>query len=61
MLKKMACHSVVRGGDLISINKIITILNDLIACQNPYTCPHGRPTIIKISQKTLEKEFERII
>lgn len=61
MLKKMACHSVVRGGDLITIQKIITILKDLSKCQKPYTCPHGRPTIIKISQKTLEKEFERIV
>lgn len=61
MLKKMACHSVVRGGDLISIQKIITILKELSKCHHPYTCPHGRPTIIKISQKTLEKEFERIV
>jgi DNA mismatch repair protein MutL len=61
MLKKMACHSVVRGGDLITIQKIITILKDLVKCQKPYTCPHGRPTIIKISHKMLEKEFERIV
>ncbi|NHJ49866.1 MAG: DNA mismatch repair endonuclease MutL [Asgard group archaeon] len=61
MLKKIACHSVVRGGDLITLNKIVTILINLTSCQKPFTCPHGRPTIIKISQKTLEKEFERIV
>jgi len=46
--------------DLI-INRIVAILKDLSACQNPFTCPHGRPTIIKISEKSLEKEFGRIV
>ncbi|HUT81026.1 MAG TPA: DNA mismatch repair endonuclease MutL [Candidatus Bathyarchaeia archaeon] len=61
IIKKMACHSVVRGGDSVNLNKIITILKELSICKKPFTCPHGRPTIIKIAIKDLEKEFGRII
>jgi len=60
IIKTMACHSVVRSGDPVSVQKIVTILTDLSRCQNPYTCPHGRPTIIRISERSLEKEFGRI-
>ncbi|MCG3253435.1 MAG: hypothetical protein KAX09_06270, partial [Candidatus Heimdallarchaeota archaeon] len=59
IIKTMACHSVIRSGDPVSVNRIVAILKDLSACQNPFTCPHGRPTIIKISEKSLEKEFGR--
>ena len=61
IIKKMACHSVVRSGETIPLNKIFSILKQLSTCKKPFTCPHGRPTIIKISQKELEKEFKRII
>ena len=61
IIKTMACHSVIRSGDPVSVNRIVAILRDLSACQNPFTCPHGRPTIIKISEKSLEKEFGRIV
>ncbi len=61
MIKKMACHSVVRGGDSVNLDKIVTILRDLGKCEKPFTCPHGRPTIIKITARDLEKEFGRII
>ncbi|RLI67734.1 MAG: DNA mismatch repair endonuclease MutL [Candidatus Gerdarchaeota archaeon] len=61
LLKTMACHSAVRGGDAITTEKIAEILRLLSACEKPYTCPHGRPTIIKISEKALEKEFSRIV
>jgi DNA mismatch repair protein MutL len=60
-LKTMACHSAVRGGDALTLRKIRTILTSLAACKTPYTCPHGRPTIILISEKALEKEFGRIV
>lgn len=61
ILKTMACHSAVRGGDSVSIEKTIAILEQLSACKQPFTCPHGRPTIIRITEKDLEKEFGRII
>lgn len=61
ILKTMACHSVVRSGDPVSIEKTIAILEQLSACKQPFTCPHGRPTIIRITEKDLEKEFGRIV
>jgi len=61
IMKTMACHSVVRSGDVVSIDKIRRILTDLSYCRQPFTCPHGRPTIIKITEKDLEKEFGRIV
>ena len=61
IVKTMACHSVIRSGDPVSVNRIVAILKELSTCQNPFTCPHGRPTIIKISEKSLEKEFGRIV
>jgi len=61
ILKTMACHSAVRGGDSVSIEKTIAILEQLSTCNQPFTCPHGRPTIIRITEKDLEKEFGRIV
>jgi DNA mismatch repair protein MutL len=61
ILKTMACHSAVRAGDLVSLSKIATILRQLASCRMPYTCPHGRPTIIRIPVRDLEKEFGRIV
>ncbi|NHJ04560.1 MAG: DNA mismatch repair endonuclease MutL [Candidatus Heimdallarchaeota archaeon] len=61
ILKTMACHSVVRAGEAITLTKTTQILKDLSNCSYPFTCPHGRPTIIRITQKDLEKEFGRIV
>lgn len=61
ILKTMACHSVVRAGDAITLTKTTQILKDLSYCRNPFTCPHGRPTVIRIPQRDLEKEFGRIV
>ena len=61
MLITMACHSVVRAGEAITLTKTIDILKKLSRCKHPFTCPHGRPTIIKLSKKNLEKEFGRIV
>ncbi len=40
--------------------EIAALLEGLNQCKNPYTCPHGRPTVIKITEQELEKMFERI-
>jgi DNA mismatch repair protein MutL len=61
IIKTMACHSVVRSGEAVSLIKIKQILTELSKCKQPFTCPHGRPTIIRITQKNLEKEFGRIV
>ncbi|MBI5554789.1 MAG: DNA mismatch repair endonuclease MutL [Elusimicrobia bacterium] len=59
VLKLSACHAAVRFGDELQPAEISTIIKSLTAAANPYTCPHGRPTLIKLSRAELNKRFER--
>jgi DNA mismatch repair protein MutL len=54
-----ACRAAVKAGDLLNDAEILTLLNDLSACENPYTCPHGRPVFLKLSKSDLERLFKR--
>lgn len=60
-IAKIACSNAIKGGDKISNIEIRELLNQLLKVKNPYTCPHGRPVIIKMSRRELEKEFSRIM
>ncbi len=60
-LMKLACTSAIKAGDRISNIEINALLRDLAKCENPYSCPHGRPTIIEITKRDIEKQFLRII
>ena len=57
---KKACRKSVRSGDKLHMSEIKGLLKDLSRTENPYTCPHGRPVIIKMTKYELEKMFERI-
>jgi DNA mismatch repair protein MutL len=57
---KNACVKSVKAGDKLHALEVKALLNDLGKCENPYTCPHGRPVIIKLSKYEIEKMFERI-
>ncbi len=59
MLELAACHGAIRGGDDLHNDTIIRLLQSLGECEDPYTCPHGRPTIIRLGKKELEKFFLR--
>lgn len=59
ILKLSACHAAVRFGDALQPNEINMIITSLTSTTNPYTCPHGRPTLIKLSRAELNKRFER--
>jgi DNA mismatch repair protein MutL len=59
MLKLLACHSAIRGGEELSMPRIEGLLEELLTMENPFTCPHGRPTIIQFPTKELEKKFKR--
>ena len=61
LLATSACKAAVKGHDRLDDLEIRQLINDLSGLNNPYHCPHGRPIIIKISQKDLEKEFKRIV
>ena len=57
----MACKMSIKGNDAITIEDMTYLLNKLIKCDNPYTCPHGRPTIISYTKYDLEKMFKRAL
>jgi len=59
IVTRMACRAAVMAGDVLTINQINNILDDLSFCAHPYTCPHGRPTMIKTSYEELERKFKR--
>lgn len=59
MLKLLACHSAIRGGDELSLPQIEELLEEMYMLKNPFTCPHGRPTIIEVKKKELERRFKR--
>ena len=59
MLATLACHSSIRFNDYLSMDQMQRLINDLMLCEQPYHCPHGRPTFIKISADDLIKEFLR--
>lgn len=57
--KYMACRAAVKAGDKLSFEEMGRLIRDLYRTQNPLTCPHGRPTMIKFSANDIEKLFGR--
>ncbi len=60
-LATAACKMSVKGADVISFQEAEELLKELFACENPYHCPHGRPTMISLTRQDLEKMFKRIV
>ena len=56
----MACKAAVKGNQQLSFQEADALIDELLAADNPYNCPHGRPTIISMSKYELEKKFKRI-
>ena len=61
MAATMACRMSIKANDYTSYNDQVWLLNELRKCENPFTCPHGRPTIITYTKLDLEKLFKRSI
>ena len=57
----MACRAAIKANDKIHIIEMKKLLLQMEKCENPFTCPHGRPTIVEISKKEIEKMFKRIM
>lgn len=57
----MACKMSVKGNEAITLEQAEKLLADLVLCNNPYNCPHGRPTIIKFTKYELERMFKRVM
>lgn len=60
LAKSLACKRSIKGNEFIGKTQIDFLLEDLVKCSNPYTCPHGRPIIIKYSKYQIEKWFKRV-
>ena len=59
-LASMACKAAVKGNQKLSVREMDSLMEQLLELDNPYQCPHGRPTIISMSRYELEKKFKRI-
>ena len=57
----MSCKAAVKGHDVLSAAEADALIDQLLGLENPYACPHGRPTIIAMSKYELEKKFKRIV
>ncbi len=57
--KSVACRSAIMSGDPLSDAAMAALIDQLFACETPYFCPHGRPTMITLSLEELDKRFER--
>lgn len=55
----MACKSAVKAHDYLTIEEVKRLLYDLSLCENPFTCPHGRPIAIEMTEHEIEKKFKR--
>lgn len=57
----IACKASIKGNMRITLDEAEFLLKELVLCDNPYNCPHGRPTIIKFTKYELEKMFKRVM
>ena len=57
----MSCKAAVKGNHRLSVSEVHALIDELMTLENPYHCPHGRPTIISMSKYEIEKKFKRIV
>ena len=60
-IASMSCKAAVKGNNRLSLMEADALIGELLTLENPYACPHGRPTIISMSKTELEKKFKRIV
>lgn len=60
-IASMSCKAAVKGNMSLSAAEVDTLIGELLLLDNPYHCPHGRPTIISMTKRELEKKFKRIV
>ncbi len=57
----MACKAAIKGNHEVSPSEAKELLNELFLCDNPFNCPHGRPTMIEFTEADMEKRFKRVL
>jgi DNA mismatch repair protein MutL len=60
-LVSMACHHAIQANRSMSPKEMQTLIKDLLACENPFHCPHGRPTLVTFDKGRMEKLFKRVV
>ena len=60
-IASMSCKAAVKGNNELSFAEADKLIDELLKLENPYNCPHGRPTIVAISKYEMEKKFKRIV
>lgn len=60
-LASMSCKAAIKGNQRISLPEMESLMKELMELENPYNCPHGRPTIISMSKYEIEKKFKRVL
>ena len=60
-IASMSCKAAIKGNDRISGTEAIELLTEMMEADNPYNCPHGRPTLIAMTKYEIEKKFKRIV
>lgn len=60
-IASMSCKAAVKGNNRLSAQEVDALIGELLTLENPYHCPHGRPTIIAMTKRELEKKFKRIV
>ncbi|MFQ5498121.1 MAG: DNA mismatch repair endonuclease MutL [Candidatus Zixiibacteriota bacterium] len=59
MAQSMACRAAVMAGDRLNEREAVHLVNQLMKCQSPYSCPHGRPTFIRMGRSDIDRQFGR--
>ena len=60
-IASMSCKAAVKGNQRMSAAEAKALIEELLTLENPYNCPHGRPTIISMTKQEIEKKFKRIV
>ena len=60
-IASMACKASVKGNTKMSTTEMEALLDELLTLENPYNCPHGRPTIVSMSKYEIDKKFKRVV
>lgn len=60
-IASMSCKAAIKGNQKISFEEAKILIDELLELDNPYNCPHGRPTVIKMTKTEIEKKFKRIV
>jgi len=60
-LATMACKAAVKGNNRLSIKEAEALIDEMMTLENPYHCPHGRPTIIEMTKSEIERKFKRVV